>query len=191
MPTDAAEAGVLRLGPAGVAPLRALLAPAGLRVAPVPAGQAIPGSHWGDEEAGLIGDTLHVRLDTPIHSALHEAGHWLLMTPERRARLHTDAGGSAAEENAVCLLQLVLADAVPPMTRERMFDDMDAWGYSFREGDVRAWFTGDADDARATLAVRLEVIGLAPATMRALRDEALRRRSSPAPAPDPSPPATR
>jgi len=191
LPTNAAEAGVLRLGPAGVASVRVLLAPAGLRVALVPAGQVIPGSHWGDEEAGLIGDTLHVRVDTPIHSALHEAGHWLLMTPERRARLHTDAGGTAEEENAVCLLQLVLADAVPPMTRERMFDDMDAWGYSFREGDTRAWFAGDADDARATLQGRLERIALAPASMRALHEQVLRRGASAGPAPVPSPPATR
>ncbi len=29
--------------------------------------------------------------------------------------------------------------------------DMDAWGYSFRLGSTRAWFEGDAADARAWL----------------------------------------
>jgi len=163
---------VLRLRDGGVPALRRLLGSAGLRVETVPSGQPIPGSHWGDDEAGLIGATLYVRDDTPIHSALHEAGHWLLMTPARRARLHTDAGGTAEEENAVCLLQLVLADAVPPMTQARMFDDMDAWGYSFRQGSTRAWFDGDADDARRALAARLSRIALAHAPMRALRLEA-------------------
>ncbi len=28
---------------------------------------------------------------------------------------------------------------------------MDAWGYSFRLGSTRAWFEGDAQDARAWL----------------------------------------
>ena len=29
--------------------------------------------------------------------------------------------------------------------------DMDAWGYSFRLGSTRAWFTRDAEDARLWL----------------------------------------
>jgi len=168
---------VLRLADGGLTALHDLLAPAGLQVRAVPDGEPIPGSHWGEDEAGLIGDALYVRSDTPIHSALHEAGHWLLMTPERRARLHTDAGGTAEEENAVCLLQLLLAETVPPMTQPRMFDDMDAWGYSFREGSTRAWFAGDADDARLALADRLSRIGLAQAPMRAIRAEARLRRA--------------
>ena len=28
-----------------------------------------------------------------------------------------------------------------------IFDDMDAWGYSFRLGSSRAWFENDAEDA--------------------------------------------
>ena len=32
--------------------------------------------------------------------------------------------------------------------------DMDAWGYSFRLGSARAWFEGDAEDARDFLAAR-------------------------------------
>jgi hypothetical protein len=32
--------------------------------------------------------------------------------------------------------------------------DMDAWGYSFRLGSTRAWFEGDAEDAREWLEQR-------------------------------------
>ena len=37
------------------------------------------------------------------------------------------------------------------MGRERVFTDMDAWGYSFRLGCTRAWFEQDAEDAREWL----------------------------------------
>ena len=131
--------------------LRRLLAAYGLKVAEVPAGRPIPGSFWGDGEAGLIGDTLYVREDTPVHSALHEACHYVCMDPVRRAALHTDAGGDYAEENGVCYLQILLAGELPGMGRERMFADMDAWGYSFRLGSARAWFEEDAEDAREWL----------------------------------------
>ncbi|MEN8665609.1 MAG: hypothetical protein ABF356_11695, partial [Polycyclovorans sp.] len=43
----------------------------GMQLHWVAADTAIPGSYWGDEEAGLIGDRLHVRPDTPVHSLLH------------------------------------------------------------------------------------------------------------------------
>ncbi len=82
----------------------------GLRVEWTPDGSAIPGSYWGDREAGLIGERLWVRDDTPVHSALHEAGHAICMDAERRALLHTDAGGECIEENGVCYLQILLAD---------------------------------------------------------------------------------
>ena len=74
------------------------------------------------------------------------------MTPERRAGLDRDAGGDDPEESAVCYLQILLADALAGVGRERMMQDMDAWGYSFRLGSTRAWFEGDAEDARAWLA---------------------------------------
>lgn len=108
----------------------------------------IPGSFWGDSEAGLRADTLYARLDTPAHSVLHEASHYICMTPERRAGLERDAGGDDAEESAVCYLQILLADAVADVGRDRLMQDMDAWGYSFRLGSTRAWFEGDAADAR-------------------------------------------
>jgi hypothetical protein len=113
--------------------------------------ELIPGSYWGEREAGLIGAKIYCRLDTPVHSVLHETAHFVCMTPERRAGLDTDAGGDDAEEAAVCYLQLVLADALPKVGRARMCRDMDEWGYSFRLGSAAAWFDEDALDARGWL----------------------------------------
>jgi hypothetical protein len=129
------------------APLDEVLARFGLRVEHLPEGVPIPGSFWGEPEAGLVGETLYVRPDTPLHSALHEACHWICMDGQRRTALHTDAGGDVAEENAVCYLQILLADHFPDVGRSRMQADMDAWGYSFRLGSARAWFEQDAEDA--------------------------------------------
>ena len=72
-------------------------------------GEGIPGSYWGHSEAGLKGERLYARLDTPVHSVLHEASHYVCMTAERRAGLDRDAGGSDLEEAAVCYLQVLLA----------------------------------------------------------------------------------
>jgi hypothetical protein len=108
----------------------------------------IPGSYWGEREAGLIGAEVFARLDTPLHSVLHESAHFICMTPERRAGLDTDAGGDDAEESAVCYLQIVMAEYLPNVGRERMCRDMDDWGYTFRLGSAAAWFTEDALDAR-------------------------------------------
>lgn len=137
--------------PAGA--LERLLAPRGLVVEWRAAGD-IPGSYWGESEAGLVGHRLIVRQDTPVHSALHEAGHFLCADPARRAALHTDAGGDDLEECAVCYLQVLLAEVLPGCSRERMWRDMDAWGYSFRLGSAQAWFERDADDARDWLRAR-------------------------------------
>jgi hypothetical protein len=113
--------------------------------------EVIPGSHWGEREAGLIGSKLYARFDTPLHSILHESAHFICMTPERRAGLHTDAGGDDAEECAVCYLQILMAQALANIGAQRMFADMDEWGYSFRLGSARKWVTEDADDARQWL----------------------------------------
>jgi len=144
-------ADVVTVAQAGLDDLRKVLGAYGLRCEKVGADQPIPGSFWGDSEAGLIGDRLLVRDDTPVHSALHEACHYICMTPDRRAGLHTDAGGDYAEENAVCYLQILLADLLSGVGRERLMADMDAWGYSFRLGSARAWFERDAEDALAWL----------------------------------------
>jgi len=139
---------VLRLADLDPAPLAALLAGYGLALTPVAPGAPIPGSFWGDSEAGLIGDRLYARPDTPLHSVLHEACHYICMSPGRRAALHTDAGGDTAEENAVCYLQILLAERLPGVGAGRLMADMDRWGYSFRLGSARRWFEQDAEDAR-------------------------------------------
>jgi len=123
----------------------------GLALTLVAAGERIPASYWGDSEAGLRGERLYARLDTPVHSVLHEASHFICLSPERRAGLDRDAGSDDAEESAVCYLQLLLAQQLPAVGRARLLADMDAWGYSFRLGSTRAWFEHDADDARAWL----------------------------------------
>jgi hypothetical protein len=123
----------------------------GMQLMLVAPDEVIPGSYWGDSEAGLRGDRLYARLDTPIHSVLHEACHYICMAPERRAGLDKDAGGDDLEESAVCYLQVLLGDELPGVGRKRLLEDMDAWGYSFRLGNTRAWFEGDAADARAWL----------------------------------------
>ena len=133
--------------------LEALLGGYGLAVVRVAEGAEIPGSYWGAPEAGIVGDRVFVRADTPVHSALHEACH-LICAGDRRTAIHTDAGGDYAEEDAVCYLQIVLAGRLPGMGGERMTRDMDAWGYTFRLGSARAWFEADAEDARDWLAAR-------------------------------------
>jgi hypothetical protein len=136
------------------ASLSGLLRRFGLRLEPVPEGASIPGSFWGDPEAGIAGDVVYVRGDTPVHSALHEACHLICAATEGRLGLHTDAGGDYAEEDAVCYLQILLAGDLPEVGQERLMADMDAWGYSFRLGSTRAWFEGDAAEARAWLEAR-------------------------------------
>jgi hypothetical protein len=91
--------------------------------------EIIPGSFWGEREAGLIGSKLYARLDT-------------------------DAGGDDVEESAVCYLQILMADALRNVGTTRMLSDMDEWGYSFRLGSAARWFAEDAEDARAWLVGR-------------------------------------
>jgi hypothetical protein len=134
--------------------LAGLLAEFDLRLEWVEAGASIPGTYWGEPEAGLIGGTLHVRADTPLHSALHEGSHFICMDAARRARLHTDAGGTLLEECAVCYLQIILGGRLSGVGRTRIQADMDTWGYTFRLGSAQAWFEADAEDARAFLAER-------------------------------------
>ena len=131
--------------------LEQLLARYRMQVSGVERGEPIPGSFWQPPEAGLVGKVLYLRDDTPVHSALHEACHYICMDPQRRQQLDTDAGGDYEEENGVCYLQILLADALPDVGRERLRQDMDRWGYSFRLGSARAWFERDAEDAQAWL----------------------------------------
>ncbi|WP_411850261.1 hypothetical protein ACLB90_15280 [Stenotrophomonas sp. LGBM10] len=137
----------------------ALLAAHTLRLHRVEAGAPIPGSYWGEPEAGIIGSDVYVRDDTPVHSMLHEACHLIVLPPERRALVHTDATDSVPEEDATCYLQIVLAAQLPGVGSNRLMADMDAWGYTYRLGSTKAWFEQDAEDAKAWLVER----GLLPA----------------------------
>ena len=145
---------VLQVRDLPLADLQILLARHTLNLECVEDNTPIPGSFWGDPEAGVIGSTVYVRSDTPVHSLLHEACHLIVLPPERRALVHTDASDSVLEEDATCYLQIVLADALPGVGSVRLMQDMDAWGYSFRLGSARAWFEHDAEDARDWLLAR-------------------------------------
>ena len=140
--------------------IRDLLGRYELQLERVADGEAIPGSYWGESEAGLIGSTVFARRDTPLHSLLHEACHLIVMPTERRALVHTNATDSIAEEDATCYLQIVLAHALPGVGSDRLMADMDEWGYTFRLGSTRAWFENDATDAREWLHLNLPYIGL-------------------------------
>ena len=131
--------------------LATLLKPYGIEIEHIADNEAIQGSFFGEREAGLIGNKLLLRQDTPVHSALHEAGHYICMDPDRRAKLDTDAEGDYDEENGVCYLQILLAEHLPDVGKERMMIDMDRWGYTFRLGSAKAWFENDAEDARQWL----------------------------------------
>lgn len=111
----------------------------------------ITASFWGDPEAGIAGHRVYVRADTPVHSMLHEVCHIICMTSGRREQLDRDAGGDDLEESSVCYLQVVLADYLDGVGRDKLMQDMDTWGYSFRLGSTERWFAEDADDARAWL----------------------------------------
>lgn len=138
---------VLRVRDVDRRELTRLLACYELQLELVAAETLIPGSYWGETEAGLVGEVLHARSDTPVHSVLHETAHFVCMTPKRRSRLHRDAGGDDDEESAVCYLQVLLSDFVSGLSRSRLFQDMDSWGYSFRLGSTESWFRDDATDA--------------------------------------------
>lgn len=155
---------MLTLADTAFADIAALLARYGLQLHRVADGEPIPGSYWGECEAGLIGNTVHARSDTPVHSLLHEAAHLIVLSPERRAAVHTDATDSVEEEDAVCVLQALLGDALPSVGRARVLADMDGWGYTFRLGSAQAYFEHDAQAAWQWLHAR----GLADASTRTL-----------------------
>jgi len=131
--------------------LQDLLTTYSMSVKTVPNNEPIPGSFWGDSEAGIIRNTLYVRPETPVHSALHEACHYICLDSARRDALDTDAGGDYDEENAVCYLQILLAAKLSGCTADILMNNMDSWGYTFRLGSARAWFNEDAEDAQQWL----------------------------------------
>lgn len=134
-----------------LASIESLLDRYGLSIKVQQDSEAIIGSFWGGSEAGVVGHTVYVRRETPVHSLLHETCHIICMSGDRREQLETDAGGDDLEEAAVCYLQVLLADELDGVGRDRLMADMDTWGYSFRLGDTRSWFERDAEDARKWL----------------------------------------
>lgn len=138
---------VLRVSDCHIQSLQKLLKKYQLTLQLIESKDDIPGSYWGDSEAGLIGNKVYVRQDTPVHSLLHETCHYICMDQSRREALNTDAAGDYDEENGVCYLQILLSDDIPEMGRQRMFTDMDSWGYTFRLGSAQRWFEEDAEDA--------------------------------------------
>lgn len=145
---------VLTLAAIGKGGIERLLGRYGLSLRVIGDHAPIPGSYWGEPEAGIIGHAVYARADTPVHSLLHEACHLICAAPERRATIHTDASDCQFEEDATCYLQIVLGDALEGVGGERVMQDMDAWGYTFRLGSARAWFEHDAGDARDWLQQR-------------------------------------
>lgn len=152
--TAEAEPQVTRVGDIDFNDAVALLDRHALRLHRVADGAPIPGSYWGEPEAGIIASDVYVRNDTPVHSMLHEACHLIVLPPERRALVHTDATDSVPEEDATCYLQIVLAGQLPGVGSARLMADMDAWGYTYRLGSTKAWFEQDAEDAKAWLIER-------------------------------------
>ena len=138
---------MLTVGDIPRASIQALLQRFGLTLMVESLEEPITGSFWGDSEAGIIAKVVYVRSDTPIHSLLHEACHTICMDENRRSGLDRDAGGDDLEEAAVCYLQILLADEIDDLGRERLMRDMDEWGYSFRLGRTKLWFDKDAEDA--------------------------------------------
>lgn len=145
---------VLRLEDIDNSEIIDLLGRFGLQLSLCDNNQIISGSFWGDDEAGLIGDRLFARADTPIHSILHETSHFICMDPLRRDKLDTHAHSNNEEENAVCYLQILLADQLKSANPRRIIADMDSWGYSFRLGSTQAWFDAEGEGARNWLIAR-------------------------------------
>lgn len=141
-------ADVLKLDDTDLVSLHKLLGSYGIALRRVPDGAPIPGSYWGEPEAGVFRKTVFARGDTPLHSVLHESCHIICMDRHRRNSLEGDAGGDDLEEAAVCYLQVLLAGRIRSVGSERLMTDMDAWGYSFRLGSTARWFRADAADAR-------------------------------------------
>jgi len=156
MPKTAPDpaADVLRLADIDIIDAARLLSGYGLTLTLVEEGSDIPGSYWGESEAGIIGETVYARRDTPVHSLLHEACHLIVLPPERRRAVHTDATDSVAEEDAVCVLQVLLGDVLAGVGSARILADMDLWGYTFRTGSARSYYQHDADEAWQWLAAR-------------------------------------
>ena len=77
-------ADVLRVGTVAHASLSGLARRYGAELRQLAPGETVPGSYWGESEAGLQASVVYVRADTPLHSLLHELSHYVCMAPGRR-----------------------------------------------------------------------------------------------------------
>ena len=155
MVTD--KPGVTRLSEVPAEEVIQLLGQYGIELIRCEKHQPIPSSFWGDDEAGLRGNQIFARPDTPLHSILHESGHYICADKQRRSSLDRDAASDDTEESAVCYLQILLGEQLECLGKHKIFTDMDTWGYSFRLGSTEAWFENDAEDARDWL-IRKKII---------------------------------
>ncbi len=137
--------------------IRGLLARYGMTIQRIPLDQDIPHSFWGNPEAGRMHEALYIRTDTPIHSMLHESCHYVCMPSTQRKLRAMDAKGTSMEENATCYLQILLADKLQGYDQNQLMKDMDEWGYSFRLGSAKRWFTEDALEVKEWL-IKHEII---------------------------------
>ena len=114
---DAAPPDVLRVRDLPPGAADALLASHGLQLHFVDDAAPIPGSFWGEPEAGVIAHRVHARADTPVHSLLHEACHLIVAPVEKRATIHTDAIDihvTREGEGEVLELSVALPEKAPP-----------------------------------------------------------------------------
>jgi hypothetical protein len=123
--SPASNPSVLDCADIGEGAIKLFLRRYGIAVEWVAAVSPITGSFWGEPEAGIVGQQVFVRPDTPVHSLLHEVCHIICTTPGRRDVLNGNAGSDDLEESAVCYLQVILADHLPGVGRERLMQDMD------------------------------------------------------------------
>ncbi len=87
--SKARKSDVMRLKDVSGGAVGRLLRRMGLDFERISGDEEIPGSYWGDEEAGLVGKRLYARSDTPLHSILHEACHYACMDESRSQSLHS------------------------------------------------------------------------------------------------------
>src|SRR5690606_36005409 len=104
--------------------------------------------------------------DTPVHSMLHEACHLIVLPPERRAAVHTDATDSVAEEDATCYLLRRFRGAtgfrpVEYLQQVRVAKAREALELTKQSIDRIAWLVGYGDPA-AFRKVFQRITGLTP-----------------------------
>ena len=96
----------------------------------------------------MIGATVYARADTPVHSLLHEAGHLIVLPPERRAaRAYRRHRFGRRRRRGLRAAGRCSATRCRASAATRVLADMDAWGYTFRLGSARAYVEHDAADA--------------------------------------------